>query len=107
MKMLPAEIVLGRNVTDFFPKFVSDGLMNLDTSWREKLLHREAALSTRRMNNNKKWQEHTKQLQNLDIVDHVSVQNCHGNSPLKWQKHGIIVSIKGHDKYGIQIGSSL
>ena len=77
MKMLSAEIVLGRNVTDFFPKFVSDGLMNLDTSWREKLLHREAALSTHRLNNKKKLQEHTKQLQNLDIGDHVLVRNCH------------------------------
>ena len=39
MGMSPAEIVLGRNVTDFFPNIVRNGLMNLNTPWREKLLH--------------------------------------------------------------------
>ena len=44
--MSPSKIVLGRNITDFFPDIVCDGLMNLSTLWREKLLHQEAALST-------------------------------------------------------------
>ena len=101
MKMLPAEIVLGRNVTDFCPNIVSDTLMKLNTPWREKLLHREATLSTPRMKDG----EHTKQLQNLDIGNHVLIQNGHRNSLLKWEKHRIIVSIEGHDNYGIQTGN--
>ena len=31
MGMSPAEIVLGRNVSDFFPNIVSNGLINLNT----------------------------------------------------------------------------
>ena len=104
--MSPAEIVLGRNVTDFFPDVVRDGLMNLNTPWREKLLYREAALSTRRSNDKSKWQEHTKKLSSLDIGDHVMIQNCHGNSPKKWEKTGVVVSIEGYDKYGIRTDGS-
>ena len=61
--MSPAEIVLGRNVTDFFPNIVRDGLMNLNTPWREKLLHQEAALLICWSNDKKKWQEHAKMLE--------------------------------------------
>ena len=69
--MSPAEIVLGRNVTDFFPDIVRNGLMSLNTPWREKLLYQEVALSTHHSNDKKKWQEHTKKLENLDIGDHM------------------------------------
>ena len=106
MGMSPAEIVLGRNVSDFFPEVAGDGLMNLDTPWREKLLYREAALSTRRSNDNKKWSEHTKKLEDLDIGDHVMIQNGSGNSPLKWEKNGVVVSYEGFDKYGIRVDGS-
>ena len=70
------------------------------------MLHREATLSTCGMKDGEKWGEHTKQLQNLDIGNHVSIQNGHGNSLLKWEKHRIIVSIEGHDKYCIQVDGS-
>ena len=106
MGILPAEIILGRNVTDFFLEVVGDGLMNLNTPWREKLLYREAALLTRRSNDKKKWQEHTKRLENLDIGNHVMIQNGQGNSPLKWEKNGVVVSIEGYDKYGIRVNGS-
>ena len=53
MGMSPAKIVLGQNVSDFFPEVVGNGLMNLNTPWREKLLYQEAALLTRRSNDKK------------------------------------------------------
>ena len=43
---------------------------------------------------------------NLDIGDHVMIQNCHGNSPTKWEKTGVEVSIEGYDKYCIWTDSS-
>ena len=45
-------------------------------------------------------------MENLDIGNHVMIQNGQGNSPLKWEKNGVVVSIEGYDKYGIWVNSS-
>ena len=70
------------------------------------MLLREAALHTRKRADSEKWSEKTKTLANLEIGDHVSIQNCHGNSPLKWDKRGVIVSYDGFDKYGVNVDGS-
>ena len=90
MMMSPAEIVLGRQLNDFFPNGVTD-FVSRHTPWSEMLSLREAALSTRRGADDNKWNEHTKRLLDLEIGDHVSVQNCHGNNPLRWDKQGVVV----------------
>ena len=38
--------------------------------------------------------------------DHVSIQNCHGNNPLKCDKRGIVVSYDVFDKYGVKLDGS-
>merc|ERR1712015_129343 len=53
-----------------------------------------------------KWSEHTKLPLELEIGDHVSIQNGQGNNPLRWEKRGVIVSIEGFDKYGIRVDGS-
>ena len=58
------------------------------------------------MKDGEKWNKHTKKLPQLDIGDHMSIQNGQGNSPLKWEKRGVIVSFEGHDKYIIWIDGS-
>ena len=50
-----------------------------------------------------KLSEHTKELPPLHVGDHVAVQNQHGNSPLKWDKHGVIVSAEPYNKYTVKI----
>ena len=59
LALLPAEIVLGKPLNDFFPN-VTNGLLSNHTHWKDKLLYREAALSTRRRANGEKWNKHTK-----------------------------------------------
>ena len=50
-----------------------------------------------------KLSKHTKELPPLHVSDHVAVQNQHGNSPLKWDKCGVIVSVEPYDKYAVKI----
>ena len=50
-----------------------------------------------------KLSEHTRKLPPLHVGDHVAVQNQHGNSPLKWDKRGVIVSVEPYDKYAVKI----
>ena len=50
--------------------------------------------------------EHTQALPPLEVGDHVALQNQHGNSPLKWNKRGVVVSVEEHEKYGIRVFGS-
>ena len=50
--------------------------------------------------------KHTKLPLELEIGDHVSIQNGQGNNPLRWDKRGVIVSIKDYDKYGVRVNGS-
>ena len=50
-----------------------------------------------------KLNEHAKVLPLLQIGDHVAIQNQLGNHPLKWDKHGVIVSVDGFNKYGVKV----
>ena len=105
MALTPAEIVLGKPLNDFFPN-VTNGLLSNHQHWKDKLSYREAALSTRRKADGEKWSEHTKLPLELEIGDHVSIQNGQGNNTLRWEKKGVIVSIEGFDKYGIKVDGS-
>ena len=82
MALTPAEIVLGKPLNDFFP-YMTDGLLSNHTYWKDKLSHREAALSTRRKADSEKWSKHMKLPIELEIGDHVLIQNGQGNNPLR------------------------
>ena len=50
--------------------------------------------------------KHTRELAPLKVGDTVSVQNQHGNSPLKWDNTGTKVEVGPFDNYTIKIDGS-
>ena len=48
----------------------------------------------------------TQQLPPLRVGDHVLVQNQKGSSPDKWDRSGVIVESKDHDKYLVKIAGT-
>ena len=54
----------------------------------------------------KELSEHTKKLMPLKMGDLVSVQNQHGNKPLRWNHTGTVVEVGDFDKYMIKMDGS-
>ena len=51
----------------------------------------------------KKWSKNTRELEDLNIGDHVYLQNLMGNNPLRWERTGVVVEIKPFHQYTIKI----
>ena len=64
---------------------------------------RELAVAGRHEQCHEKLSEHTKALPNLQVGDHMAIQNQHSNQPLKWDKQGVVVSCEGFNKYGVKV----
>ena len=50
-----------------------------------------------------KWSRSTKDLRPLRVGDEVSIQNLAGNSPLKWDRTGVVVEVLGYDQYYVKV----
>ena len=101
-RMSPAEYVFGKKVNDMLPTG-SNWTDCFGDDWKRSMAARELAVASRHERCHDRLSEHTKQLPPLDVGDHVAVQNQHGNSPLKWDKRGVIVSVEPFDKYAVKI----
>ena len=64
---------------------------------------REKALARRHAKREKDLTEHTRVLEPLRVGQVVMVQNQSGNSPLRWDKSGIVVETMGYDKYKVKM----
>ena len=53
-----------------------------------------------------KLNEHTRQLQPLQVSDHVFIQNQHGAHHSKWDKSGKIIDVKPHNQYLVKVNGS-
>jgi len=100
-KASPAMILYGRPIRDPIPAPL--GKYCPHQTWQETLENREKALAIRHSREKEKWTEHTRELQPLDIGDHVYVQNLVGNNPRRWERTGIVIEILPHKQYRIKL----
>ena len=94
--------VFGRPVNDMLPTG-SNWTDSFGDDWKRMMAARELTVAGRYVHCHKKISEHTKTLPPLQVGDHVAIQNQHGNHPLKWDNGGVIVSVKGFNKYGVKV----
>ena len=52
------------------------------------------------------WSEHTRDLPELPVGSHVSVQNQQGNKPKRWDCSGLIVDVLPHQQYRVRMDGS-
>ncbi len=109
-KLSPAEILLGRKLKDCLPTINKDIMTfnnpQIHHQWRDAWNAKEEALRTRYVKTLENMSEHSRPLPNLQIGDHVMIQNQTGNHPKKWDKSGVVVEIKLHDQYVVKVSGS-
>ena len=103
-KLSPAMCVFGRQIRDFLPG--APGKYSPHQAWHKTLEAREDALRCRHMKAHERLSEHTRRLPQLQVGDHVRIQNQTGPHPLKWDKTGIIVEVRQFDQYTVKIDGS-
>jgi hypothetical protein len=100
----PALTVFGRALKDFFPG--RPGALRHQPEWRTILDKRELALARRHDHRRKELSEHTKVLGPLTAGQVVLVQNQTGNKPKRWDRTGLVVEVKPHNKYLVKMDGS-
>ena len=89
INLSPAQILLGRNIRDFFP-FVNSKC-KIRKEWMITAEEREKALSRRHATQLERLSLHTHTLTPLDIGDSVRIQNQTGNHPSRWDRTGVVI----------------
>ena len=97
-------VVFGRPTRDPIPAPL--GRYCPHKSWDITAEHREKAMAKRHAREREKWSKHTRELKDLEIGDHVYLQNLSGNNPLRWERTGIVVEAKPFQQYCIKIDGS-
>ena len=87
---------MGRQLRDFLPK-LRDQLIG--KPWTLLAAQRESALAVRGTKPKERLLARTKMLKDLDVGVYVVIQNQLGNYPLRWDKTGVIIQVKGYDQY--------
>ena len=82
------------------------GQLKVDARWTNLLRQREAVMAKRHINRGKELDNHPRELKPINVGDAVSIQNGHGNNPLKWDNTGTIVELAAFDKYVIKVVGS-
>ena len=107
----PAKIVFNRRLRGLLPmspfrdctKFDSKDVSPL---WKDAWKAKENALRIRAVRNVERLAEHTRPLKDLQIGNHVFVQNQIGQNKTKWEKSGIVTEKHNHDQYGVKLDGS-
>merc|ERR1712127_683769 len=99
-----SEVVFGRRIVDLLPH--KAGKMKVSPRWHEAMKLQEDIRARRHITRGKELSEHTKELTPLKMGDLVSVQNQHGNTPLRWNNTGTVVEVGDFDKYTIKMDGS-
>lgn len=106
----PAEMLYGRRLKDFLPskpdQLIQPLYDNLRREWKDVAEWREKALAKRGTKIMDKLTEHTKELPELSVSDHVLIQNQLGNNPRRWEKRGIIVEVLPYRQYKVRVDGS-
>lgn len=103
-KISPAIAVFARPIRDLIP--VLPGKLKLHAYWDSLLDDREATMASRGAKEHDKWSEHTHHLTQLQVGDHVRVQNQTGPFPRRWDKVGIVTEVKQFHQYWIRMTGS-
>ena len=64
---------------------------DMEDKWHKEENWRELALAPRSSKIHEQLDQHTKELQSLEVGDQVIVQNQLGNNPKRWDKRGVVV----------------
>jgi len=99
MGVSPAELLFGRNLNDHLP-----APKHFRKEWVDLANIREDTFTKRHQQACRS--KPTKQLTSLDIGDTVSIQNQTGNTPLRWEKTGVISERLPHRQYRIVVDGS-
>ena len=99
----PLQIGTGCQLRDHLP--ANPNPYNPSREWLVTKEHRELNLAKRYAKQAEVWSGHTRDLPELPVGSHVSVQNHHGhgNKPKRWDHFGLIVDVLPHQQYRIII----
>ena len=103
-RLSPAQVVYGRYMRDFIP--VVNDKYEPKQEWAMVREYRERALARRLDRDGARLEQYTKKQQVIPIGEAVAVQNQTGRFPKKWDKTGIVVENKYHDKVLIRMEGS-
>ena len=100
----PAQILYGRQLKDCLPS-QQDTLCVRD-DWRIAADEREKALRNRHVKAIESYDEHAKELPELEEGDYVAVQNGKGSHPKRWDRTGRIMHKFPFRQYNVKIDGS-
>ena len=103
-KLSPAECIFGRPIIDFIP--ILPMQYNPHPTWQDTLKLREAALRKRHVKISERLTEHTRELPQLCIGDHVRIQNQVDLFPRRWDRTGQIIEVKQFNQYLVRVDGS-
>ena len=91
INLSPAQILLGRNIRDFFP--FTNAKSRMREEWLISADERDKALSRRHATHVERLSLHVHELPALAIGESVLIQNQTGNHPGRWDRTGVVVDI--------------
>ena len=91
INLSPAQILLGRNIRDFFP--FTNAKRQTRKEWLISADERDKALSRCHATHVERPSFHTHELPALAISESVLIQNQTGNHPGRWDRTGVVVDI--------------
>ena len=103
-RLSPAQVVYGRYMKDFIP--VVNDKYEPKQEWALVREYRERALARRLDRDGAGLAQYTKQQKQIPIGDAVAIQNQTGRFPKKWDKTGVVVENKDHDKVLVRMDGS-
>ena len=104
LNMSPAQLLFGRNLRDHLPA-VKDQL-RLRKEWMLNQTEREKALAQRYGRVEEKLKQSCRTLRELEVGDHVQIQNRHGNEPLRWTRSRVVTEKMDYDQYTVRMDGS-
>ena len=100
----PAQILYGRDLKDCLPS--QQEALAIRQEWRVAADERELALRNRHVKAVESYNEHAKDLPELQERDYVALQNQNGSHPKRWDKTGRVVEKLPFRQYRIKVDGS-
>ena len=100
----PAQLAYRRTLKDFFPRNletltpIPENLLSADAKEQRQMKIRVEA--------GKQLYLHTKVLKELEVGDHVQIQNLRGRHPLKSDQVGVVTAKNGYSNYSVKVSGS-
>jgi len=109
-RLSPAEIVLGRKLSDTLPTLPKEKMFvnneSISPLWRKIWRQREESMQDLFARNMEKIQTPHRSLKPIDVGQYVVIQNQNGPHPLRWDRTGQVVEYKDYDQYLVKVHGS-